>query len=548
MVLYKKNFVYEECKRVKKWIKLLSIIWTMLITGTSVVYASEGEMEYNYGDEGIVNESLELKVDAVAGKNYTVTVEFTGVSDSYEKINLGFDMVTADQMVPNVDSSNDRSGLIDETVVAGVDTSRTFKVAAVEDSITIKATGSGRITKIKIVPYEAETASQTVIFTIGDSLVQTYTDYYAPQTGWGQTLQAYFDESKVIVKNHALGGRSSGSFMREGRLNEVLVNLKEGDYVLIEFGHNDASKDKVDRYTSVEDYKLYLKEQYIRPIEQRGGIPVLVTLCNRNDYNKATGKFNVSFERYVVAMREVAEETDTLLIDLNARTVEEFTKLNELYGIGISEEIIFNYADAGKYAGAYADGVADNTHLQAYGAKLVGGYVAEGLNGFMHNVLSDAYITSQEEEKKPDTPTDVKALSQIRTVRKIGWTEAKGADFYRIYAAAVEDGKVGEYTVVGHSTTNNFVYGKADYKTDYNFKVIAVNSAGESDESEELLYEAVGKDKKEKTTTAAPVKGEEGPTTTFGGLLGSIVPIVTAVVFLIVMTSVIIVKKKSNKR
>lgn len=336
--------------------------------------------------------------------------------------------------------------------------------------------------------------------------------------------------------------------MREGRLNEVLVNIKEGDYVLIEFGHNDASKDKVDRYTSVEDYKIYLKEQYIRAIEQRGGIPVLVTLCNRNDYNTTTGQFNVSFERYVVAMREVADETDTLLIDLNARTVEEFTKLNEMYGIGISEEIIFNYADPGEYSGAYADGVSDNTHLQEYGAKLVGGYVAEGLNDFGHAVLTGAYIASESAAEKPETPTELKVLSQIRTVRKIGWTECEGADFYRIYAAVVENGEVGEYTVVGHSTTNNYIYGKADYKKDYNFKVVAVNSSGESEESEVLLYEAVGNNKSEKVEATAGVDEEKnGPTTTFGGMLGSIIPVVIAAVVLVGIIAVVIVKKRRSK-
>lgn len=529
----------------KKIIKTFMMLTALLTVGTGMVYASEDKMVYEYGDEGIVNESLELKLDATAGKNYTVTVEFTGVSDAKEKISLGYDMVTNDQMVPNVDGSDDRSGLINETVVEGLVESRNFNVAAVEDSITIKATGSGKITKITVEPYVSQTSEQTVIFTIGDSLVQTYSDYYAPQTGWGQTLQNYFESSKVLVKNHALGGRSSGSFMREGRLNEVLLNIKEGDYVLIEFGHNDASKDKVDRYTSVEDYKIYLKEQYIRAIEQRGGIPVLVTLCNRNDYNKTTGQFNVSFERYVVAMREVAKETDTLLIDLNARTVEEFTKLNELYGVGISEEIIFNYTEPGEYAGAYAEGVSDNTHLQEYGAKLVGGYVAEGLNDFGHDVLSKAYIASESLAAKPSAPTDIEALSQIRTVRKIGWKESEGADFYRIYAAVVEDGKVGEYTVVGHSTTNNFVYAKANYKVDYNFKIVAVNGAGESDASEELLYEAVGNNKKEKDTKAAVInEGEDGPTTVFGGMLGSIVLISIAAVVIVGVIIVIIVKKK----
>jgi len=526
----------------KKIIKVMLVLCVSMMWAMST-YATEGEMVYEYGDEGIVNESVELSVPVTAGKDYSVTVEFTGVTDAASKINLGYDMVINDQMVPNVDGSNDRSGLIDETVVAGTVESRTFSVAATSDTLTIKANGSGKITKITVKPLEIKKEDKTVIFTIGDSLVQTYTDYYAPQTGWGQTLQDYFDANKVVVANHALGGRSSGSFMREGRLNQVLINVKPGDFVLVEFGHNDASKDKVDRYTSVEDYKLYLKEQYIIPIEQRGGIPVLVTLCNRNDYNQSTGQFNVSFERYVVAMREVAEETGTLLVDLNARTVKEFTELNNKYGIGITEEIIFNHADAGEYDGAYADGVADNTHLQKYGAKLVGGFVAEGLCELDIDVLKDAYVASAVSGDKPSTPSNLQALSKIRTLRKIGWDECKGADFYQIYVAEVVDGKTGEYELVGLATTNSYVYGKADAKATYKFKVVAVNGAGESKESEELLYEPVGgkKNKVNEETTATMENTDEGGLNAY-----VIIGIVAAIVVVVGVVAGVVVKKKKK--
>ncbi len=526
--------------------KLAMLIMCFSVFSGGTVYA-EGEKVYEYEDDGIVNESLELEVEALAGKNYSVTVEFTGV-DGSSTMSLGYDMVTNDQMVPNVDGSSDKSGLIDEKVEAGVMQSRTFKVAAVEDKIVIKATGTGKITKIIVEDYETEKSEQTVIFTIGDSLVQTYSDYYAPQTGWGQTLQNYFDESKVLVKNHALGGRSSGSFMREGRLNEVLLNVKEGDYVLVEFGHNDASTNKEDRYTSVEDYKIYLKEQYIRAIEQRGGIPVLVTLCNRNDYNTTTGQFNVSFERYVVAMREVAEETGTLLIDLNAMTVEHFTYLNQTYGIGVTEEIIFNYADAGEFTGAYADGVADNTHLQEYGAKVVGGFVAKGLCDLDLSDLKEAYVESQSATKVPEEPSNLEIQSMIRTLRKIGWTASEGTDFYQIYVAEVVDGETGEYKVAGLSTSNSFVYSKADINSTYKFKVVAVNGKGSSKDSEELLYEPV---KANKGNSASLLEEEEAETESTSNTTvenekdgfgrGVIIGIVVAVV---VVAGVVVKKKK----
>jgi len=224
---------------------------------------------------------------------------------------------------------------------------------------------------------KTELSNKTTIFTVGDSLVQTYTEDYAPMTGWGQMLPIYFNEAHVVVKNHAIGGRSSGSFLREGRFDKVLQDLQPGDYVLIEFGHNDATWNKPERYVPVLDFKANLTKHYIAATRQCGGIPILITLVNRNDYDPNTGKFNVSFPEYVQATREVAAETAAPLIDLNAMTVEYFDRLNHEYGIGATETKIFNHAKPGEYAGVYANGVADNTHLQKAGAMIVAGMVAK---------------------------------------------------------------------------------------------------------------------------------------------------------------------------
>lgn len=469
----------------------LALCMVMICMMDSTAYADENSKKYEYGEDGVVNEALELKIDATAGKNYDVTIRFTGVTQENEIINLGYDNVTNDQMVENVHAGNDRSGLIGETVKEGVIEERTFSVAAIEDSIVIKANGSGKILSVDIKEKQAEKRDVTTIFTIGDSLVQTYNETYAPQTGWGQTLQNYFDEDKVVVENHALGGRSSGSFMREGRLNEVLVNINPGDYVLIEFGHNDASKQKEDRYVSVEDYKVLLKEQYIRAVEQRGGIPVLVTLVNRNDYDKVTGQFNVSFARYVNAMKEVAAENNANIIDLNAKTVAYFTQLNKTFGIGITEAVIFNYAEPGEYSGAYSDGVADNTHLQEYGAKIVAGMVAEGLCRELNlEPLSLAYIEPDSHSGKPETPTGLKMKGESWVAGKIEWQAVKEADFYKVYVAEVKNGETGEYELAGYSASNEFSYADITIFKSYMFKVVAMNMTGESEESEEFLFVA----------------------------------------------------------
>lgn len=512
----------------------------MLILGGKNIYGADLEKVYEYGDEGIVEDYLELKIEAESGKNYEITVDFTGITNERATISLGYDKVTNDQMVGNIYASDDRSGLMDEAVISGKIETRTFMVAALEDRIVINAWGKGKITKIIAKEIENQNHTTTV-YTIGDSLVQTYSQEYAPQTGWGQMLQEYFNSNNLQVKNYALGGRSTGSFLREGRLNQVLINIQEGDYVLIEFGHNDASKDKEDRYVSVEDYKVLLREQYIRAIEQRGGIPVLVTLVNRNDYNSSTGVFNVSFERYVTAMKEVAKETGVKLIDLNGMTVEYFTKMNKEYGIGITEALIYNHSKPGEYSGAYSDGVSDNTHLQKYGAKLVAGMVARSLSEFGEEVLCNNYIMAETADKMPETPTGLKMKNNNWIAGSIQWTLAEGADFYKIYVADITDGEE-EYQLAGYSSSGEFMYEDVTIFKTYKFKVVAVNSAGESSESEEFVFEA--KNNVEDSNAVSEQTSEEENSTNIE-IIVTIAAIIV-VVIIIVIAAIIIQRKKST--
>lgn len=106
------------------------------------------------------------------------------------------------------------------------------------------------------------------VYIAGDSTVQTYDPYWIPQAGWGQMIPDFFSE-EVTFKNQAIGGRSSKSFIVEGRLDEVLRKIQPGDYFLIQFGHNDATISVPDRYASPADYKNYLKT-YVEGARQRG--------------------------------------------------------------------------------------------------------------------------------------------------------------------------------------------------------------------------------------------------------------------------------------
>lgn len=532
----------------KKVITALGILGVILAGGAvgCPVYAAQGEplimgnpnagdtAVFTYEEDGVVDGEKEFIIPAAAGENFDIEITFAG-NGADGVMSFAYDRVTEDQMVPNTDSAaDDRSGLLNEIVKDGQQQTRVFSVAAIEGDIVIKATGKGRVLGIRAVKQAAKAPNEKAcIYTIGDSLVQTYAAKYAPQTGWGQTLPLYFDENVTFV-NRALGGRSTGNFMRQGRLNEVLCEIAPGDCVLIEFGHNDATSGNKDRYVSVADYKKLLADVYIKAIRDRGATPVLVTLCNRNQYFYTTGEFTVSFPEYVEAMRETAAETDTLLIDLNAITVDYFSKLSLELGVGITKSIIYNHAIAGAYEGEYAKGVRDDTHLQYYGAKLVGGFVAEELQKLDLQGISEHYVPLETPKEAPAVPEGIAEKKYENFVSRITWTPCEGADYYKVLAAELversADGNVvgdgaaggsaasviyepaGEFEIAGYTTACDFANTGAEADKRYAYKVIAVNAAGESPESEIFSFglELAAREESEPESSGLPESESSG--------------------------------------
>ena len=124
----------------------------------------------------------------------------------------------------------------------------------------------------------------TTIFIIGDSTAaKKDLSTGSPERGWGMALQCYFDSAYIRVDNHAVNGRSSKSFIDEGRWDKVLSAMKPGDYVIIQFGHNDE-KPAVERHTdpgSTFDYNL---AKFVRETRERGGIPILMNPVVRRNF------------------------------------------------------------------------------------------------------------------------------------------------------------------------------------------------------------------------------------------------------------------------
>lgn len=211
------------------------------------------------------------------------------------------------------------------------------------------------------------TKAETTIWLVGDSTVSNYPKKNYPQTGWGQVLNK-FCKSGVNVSNHAIGGRSTKSFIDEKRWDKVLKGLKKGDFVLIQFGHNDQKTDEARHTDPANTYQDYLKK-YIDEARAKGAYPVLVTSVARRIVKK--DKIVNSLGKYPWAMKKVAKETNAPIIDLNAISLKKFNEL----GIEKSKDVFLHFAP-GKYP-AYPDGRTDNSHFSEEGAMLVAGLVVE---------------------------------------------------------------------------------------------------------------------------------------------------------------------------
>lgn len=213
--------------------------------------------------------------------------------------------------------------------------------------------------------------NRITVYLAGDSTVSNYDSSLAPRAGWGQVFDRFFDD-KIVVKNEASSGRSSKSFIDEGRLDSILHQIEKGDYLFIQFGHNDEKVEDPTRYTEpYSTYKSYLK-QYIDGARAKGATPVLVTPVERRRFT-AEGVARDSHGVYPDAMKELGLEENVPVIDLTAKSKALF---QELGPEGTKE--IFLWLDAGEHVN-YPNGVQDNTHFQEAGAEEIAKLVLEGI-------------------------------------------------------------------------------------------------------------------------------------------------------------------------
>ena len=210
-----------------------------------------------------------------------------------------------------------------------------------------------KVCAIEITPNK----TATTIFLAGNSTVVDQDK--EPWAAWGQMIPRFFAPGKVAVANYAESGEALNSFLSARRLEKILSLMKPGDYLFIEFGHNDM-KQKGPGIGPFTSYKKNL-QRYIAEVKKKGGIPVLVTSMHRRNFD-ANGKIVNTLLEYPDAVRQTAKEENVAVIDLNAMS----KVLYEAWGPTKSIKAFVHFP-ANTFPGQTTK-LEDNTHFSTYGA------------------------------------------------------------------------------------------------------------------------------------------------------------------------------------
>lgn len=234
-----------------------------------------------------------------------------------------------------------------------------------DNKLTLEFNGEAPVCKsIRIEP--ADTSAITV-FLCGNSTVVDQDN--EPWASWGQMIPYFFNE-QVCIANYAESGESANTFIAAKRLKKALTQIKKGDYLFMEFGHNDQKQKgpgKGAYYSFLTSLKTFIDEA-----RMRGAFPVLVTPTQRRSFDE-NGRIRDTHEDYPEAMRWLAAKENVPLIDLNEMT----RTLYEALGKETSKKAFVHYP-AGTYPGQ-VKAFADNTHFNPYGAYQIAQCVLEGI-------------------------------------------------------------------------------------------------------------------------------------------------------------------------
>ncbi|MCB0531422.1 MAG: rhamnogalacturonan acetylesterase [Lewinellaceae bacterium] len=276
-------------------------------------------------------------------------------------------------------------------------TNRTVKLTSREtrhfnwdDQLTIEFSGKKpAICGLEIIPAP----EVTTVYLVGNSTVTDQKN--EPWASWGQMLPIFFEPENVAIANHAESGESLKRFQSENRLEKIQSTLKAGDYLFIQFGHNDQKTESSAYVAPFTGYKEQLMV-FIEAAREKGATPVLVTPVHRRTFDDQ-GKIINSHGDYPEAMRQVAKEAGVPLIDLHAMSQQLFEALGPE-----GSKKAFVHFPAGSFPGQ--DGaLADDSHFSTYGAMQLALCIVQGIQD--NHLALAADLKSHLPEYDPAKPT-----------------------------------------------------------------------------------------------------------------------------------------------
>lgn len=199
----------------------------------------------------------------------------------------------------------------------------------------------------------------------GDSISEAF-----PERGWGQLLPEFFYQN-IVIEDYAQNGRSSRTFIEQGWWQKILDNVQAGDYVVIQFGHNDSAEDRPDRYTPPKQYVENLT-RFVDEVKAKGATPIICTSVVRRRFD-SKGVFQDSHGEYVELARQVAKDKNVLVIDMYEKSKQLLIDLGKDQSASL-----FLHIEAGENK-IFPQGKTDNTHFKETGARIMASLFVEGL-------------------------------------------------------------------------------------------------------------------------------------------------------------------------
>lgn len=315
------------------------------------------------------------------------------------------------------------------------------------NSVKIESRLKVELLSLKLDEEKLEKSSVPHMYIASDSTVQTYDKEQYPQTGWGAVLYYYifpnrnavishdenstFEWSRVysskdlIINNKSIGGRSSKSYIVEGKLRQINKTLLPGDYLLIQWGDNDATSIRPLRYVAPKDFMKYM-EQYVQSALDRGATPVLITPPQRYNFKNET-EATISFDEYRQILLNYAAENNIPCIDLGLQGSQLLTKLGKFKGRSLYMKLPYGQYDN------FHEGIDDATHFRKNGAMHLADIVAKGL----HEQLPEIPYNKKEKVKKLEMPEQFLATlfdgqGKSESFVQLSWDTVIGADYYVI--------------------------------------------------------------------------------------------------------------------